>query len=141
GGCANSGYALWTTHASPENSDKSRLHTKSVASGARLASPEDVAAFDAAVELATQLRYPEAERKFRPLLERFVAADNVHYASETLFWLGYCSEKQGRLDAAEQFYNRVIAEYPQTPAADQAQRRLEELARGDGVIRVKRLSK
>jgi tetratricopeptide (TPR) repeat protein len=80
------------------------------------------AQFDAAVEMVVQARYEEAADKFVGLLPRL--AGDPPRAAEGAFWLGYCRQKQGRAAEAIVLYQQVVADYPDTPAARQAARRL-----------------
>ena len=47
-------------------------------------------------------------------------------AAEALFWTAFAHEKLGERDDAQVFYDQVIKEYPDTPAAEEARRRLAE---------------
>ena len=78
-------------------------------------------------------RYAAAERSFRALGEALGARGDARRAAEALFWAGYCQEKLGRADAATATYRQVLREYPEQPAAEQAQWRLKRLdAAGTG---------
>ena len=83
--------------------------------------------FDEALGLAYQLKYGEAEAKLSHLLGIFEAAKDVQRASKTIFWLGYCNEKQRRSGRAKEFYQRVVGEYPRSRAAHTAGQRLRLL--------------
>jgi TolA-binding protein len=73
------------------------------------------------------LQYGPAERELRQLLVRFQAVDDVKYLSDTLFWLGYCLEKQSLPGEARCFYEQLAEKYPATAAAQQACARLAQL--------------
>ncbi len=94
----------------------------------RAISGEDVEAFQAAVEKVGRLQFARAETEFRELLVRFESANDVAYLSETLFWLGYCLEKQSLPDDARRYYSRLIGQYPSTPSARLARDRMAILA-------------
>ena len=83
-----------------------------------------LAELDEAVALASELRYVQAEAKLKDLLAAFQSAQDHRRAGETMFWLGYCSEKQGRIDEARDFYDRLVKGYPDTQACRQARSRL-----------------
>ncbi len=85
------------------------------------------AEFDAAVALVADLEYEKATAEFARLLRPLEDAGDATRTAETLFWLGYCCEKRGRRDDAGAFYDRVINEHPQAPAARQAAARLARL--------------
>lgn len=83
--------------------------------------------FDEAVALTSQLRYSEAEVKLASLLAAFESGGDHRRASETLFWLGYCDEKQGRPDQARDIYQRLAKDFPGSPVCRQASLRLANL--------------
>jgi tetratricopeptide (TPR) repeat protein len=83
--------------------------------------------FDEGVALASQLRYADAAEKFSRVLGRFSAVGDRTRAAETMFWLGFCHEKQGRVDQAKGFYNRLMDLYADTAAARQASKRMVRL--------------
>ena len=83
--------------------------------------------YDAAVALTAERKYGDAAAKFVQLLPIFETEENHPRAADTLFWLGYCSEKLSRSNEARQYYRRVLKEYPQTPAARTAELRLSLL--------------
>ena len=94
---------------------------------AQPAGPEEVKAFEAAVDLVTGLQYEQAAAQLKPLVERFAVAGLDRYAGESLFWLGYCSERMKDPAKAKAYYMRAVYGYPATPAARQARARLESL--------------
>ena len=79
---------------------------------------------DEALKLAGQLEYAQAEAKLTYLLPVFEAADEHELTAKTMFWLGYCNEKQGRWDQAKGFYDRVVKDYRDSTAARAAGQRL-----------------
>jgi hypothetical protein len=117
----------------------------------------DKAAFGQAVGLVMNGQYPQASRQFSAILARLeiaLAADTqvqpttnpaqaprqpstapasgasmatVRMAGECTFWIAYCAEKQGQIAQAAVLYNKVLVNYPGTPAASQAARRLNLL--------------
>ncbi len=116
----------------------------------------DKAAFDQAVGLVMNGQYQQASRQFTQLLTRLEAAvakqagpttnpagapqpttapaggadgATVRMAGESMFWIAYCAEKQGQAGQAATLYNKVLANYPGTPAASQAAKRLNLLKR------------
>ncbi|MBN1554380.1 MAG: tetratricopeptide repeat protein [Phycisphaerae bacterium] len=93
----------------------------------REVAPEDIEAFQNAVEQVSRLEYGAAESELRQLLVRFESVDDPKYVSETLFWLGYCCEKEGVTEQARDYYQRVVEHYPQTRPGMRAQERMEHL--------------
>lgn len=85
---------------------------------------QDVDEFNQAVALVGRLQYRQATVKFKRVLVRFEAGRDAASAAETIFWLGYCYEKRDRLAEADAAYRKLLQEYPDTPAAKQARRRL-----------------
>ena len=91
---------------------------------AKVATQADLATFNEAVLLVESQRYEEAAAKFRQVFDRFAAsADHRQRAAETLFWIGFCREKQRRLDEAREIYLRLAEEYSGTRAASEANKR------------------
>ena len=86
---------------------------------------QDLALFHDAVALVYQFRYYEAQRKFTAVLPQLRHAGDDQRAAETLFWLGYCAEKQGAAAQARTYYEQVVVEYPHARAASLARDRLE----------------
>jgi TolA-binding protein len=131
GGCASrSDDAAWSPAFEEPGLDEPSPapdEEKPPPSARRQLTPRDIEDFDAAVEMVTRLEYAAAEREFRQLLVRFGATDEVKYVTETLFWLGYCLEKQSLVDEARKYYQRLADKYPDSPAAGQARRRLAYL--------------
>jgi tetratricopeptide (TPR) repeat protein len=84
---------------------------------------EDRDAFDEGVTLVSQLRYAEAQQRFQRVLRWYQAFGDAPMAAETIFWLGFCNEKQGRTAQAWEYYDRLLKQYPTAPAAAQAARR------------------
>ena len=93
----------------------------------RDAAPEDVEAFLNTVDQISRLEYSQAEGELRVLLVRFESVDDPRYVSETLFWLGYCCEKQGVIDQARDYYQRAVEHYPDSRPGRQAAQRLKIL--------------
>jgi hypothetical protein len=85
------------------------------------------AEFDEAVTLITEAKYQDAEAKLNRLLPLYRRVGDGGRTAETLFWLGFCAEKQGRTAEAAQQYREVVKDLPQTPACPHAARRLEAL--------------
>ncbi len=94
---------------------------------ARIHRDEDLKAFNEAVALTESLRYEEAAARFGQVFERLSNIGNRPKAAESLFWLGFCREKQGRLTEAGEIYRRVTQEYTSTTAAREAGERLSRL--------------
>jgi len=88
--------------------------------------------FDEAVALASDLKYAEAELKFRQLAAWSEGAGYRDRAAECVFWIGFCLEKQGRLPEARAQYDKVMGGYPGTSAAGMAADRLKRLATAPG---------
>ena len=89
--------------------------------------PPGVAPFDEAVALVSELKYPEAEIKFRQSLVWFQAAGDRDRSAECLFWIGFCQEKQGRTAEARGQYEKLVRDYPGTPAGRMAAERMGRL--------------
>jgi tetratricopeptide (TPR) repeat protein len=89
--------------------------------------PPAAVPFDEAVGLVSQLKYPEAEIKFRRSLVWFQAAGDKDRSAECLFWIGFCQEKQGRTAEARGQYEKSFRDYPGTPAARLAAERMGRL--------------
>jgi len=87
----------------------------------------DVACFDEAIALAVNADYAGAAGKLQQVLPRFEAAGDDRRAAESMFWLAFCREKQGRTDVARGLYGRVTKQYPRQAAAGKARQRLEAL--------------
>jgi TolA-binding protein len=83
--------------------------------------------FADAVDLVANLHYAEAAERFVELAALFEDLGHRPRAAESLFWLGYCREKQGLAAEAEAAYHRVVLTYAETPAARQASERLQAL--------------
>ena len=79
------------------------------------------------ISLTADLQYARAIAKFSRLLPQFEAAGDRVRVAQIQFWMGYCYEKQGRLDAARAFYRSVVQGHRGTAAARQARGRLERL--------------
>ena len=89
--------------------------------------PPGVAPFDEAVALVSELKYPEAEIKFRQSLVWFQAAGDKDRSAECIFWIGFCQEKHGRTAEARVQYDKVIRDYSGTPASRMAAERMGRL--------------
>jgi len=87
----------------------------------------DVAELNEAISLIYKLQYEQAAARLTGLTGRLEASGDATRAAEALFWLGYCREKQGRIDEAVQLYRRILQAYGDTPAARQASQRLWRL--------------
>ncbi|MBN1943809.1 MAG: tetratricopeptide repeat protein [Phycisphaerae bacterium] len=94
----------------------------------RRVAPEDVEAFQNAVERISRLEYGPAEAELRFLLVRFESVDDPKYVSQSLFWLGYCCEKQHATDLARDYYQRLIEHYPETRPGLLAKQRRKHLS-------------
>jgi len=90
---------------------------------AKVATQADLATFNEAVALVESQRYEEAVGKFRQVSDRFEQTGDSQRAAESLFWIGFCREKQRRLDEARAIYLRLAREYAGTRAAEQARKR------------------
>jgi hypothetical protein len=88
----------------------------------------DLLVFDQAMGHLADLEYARAAALFEGLAGRFASVGDRRRAAESLFWLGYCREKRGDPTAAAALYERVRRDYPDTPAAAQADGRLRALA-------------
>ena len=91
----------------------------------------DVAAFDEAIALTVNFEYEAAAAKFQQVLPRFEFAGDARRAAESMFWLGFCRERQGRTAQARGLYKRVVTKYPRQQVAEKARQRLEGLPAED----------
>ena len=99
---------------------------------AKAATQADLATFNEAVSMVESQRYEEAAGKFRQVFDRFAAsADHRQRAAESLFWIGFCREKQRRLDEARAIYLRLAEEYAGTRAAEEANKRRLRIPAGE----------
>lgn len=94
--------------------------------------PPGAAPFDDAVDLASKLKYPQAEIEFRQSLVWFQAAGDKDRSAECLFWIAFCQEKLGRTAEARAQYDKVIRDCPGTPAARMAAERMARLPAKEG---------
>jgi len=92
--------------------------------------PHEIAPFDEAVVLVSDLKYPEAEIKFRRSLVAFQAVGDKDRSAECMFWIGFCQEKQGRTAEARAQYEKTFRDYPDTPAGRMAAERMGRLPAG-----------
>ncbi len=76
-----------------------------------------------ALAMVDAFRFDPAKEVFSQLLPIYEEAGDYERSADTLFWLGYCNEKNDRLRQALSFYDRVTREYPYTQAADPSCRR------------------
>ena len=83
-----------------------------------------------AVTLITNLQYAPAAEKLVGLLERLEASPDkdAPITAEATFWLGFCREKQQRVNDAVFLYNQVVERFPGTSPANMAEQRLREVA-------------
>ncbi len=94
----------------------------------KVANQVDLATFNEAVAMVESQRYEEAAGKFRRVFDRFAASSDYRQrAAESLFWIGFCREKQRRLDEAKVIYVRLANEYVGTRAAGEGAKRLSRL--------------
>ena len=106
GGCS-AGYSPWQYNSKP----------------AKVATQADLATFNEAVSLVESQRYEAAAGKFHQVFDNFALAGDRQRAAESLFWIGFCREKQRRLDEARSIYLRLAEEYAGTRAAEEANKR------------------
>ena len=90
---------------------------------AKAANQANLATFNEAVALAEALRYEAAAGKFQRVFDNFALAGDRQRAAESLFWIGFCREKQRRLGEAREIYLRLTEEYAGTRAAEEANKR------------------
>lgn len=98
---------------------------KSIDAG--VADARGMGAYDAAVAMVDAGQYAKAEGAFAKLVGQFRQAWDVDRASKSWFWLGYCLEKRGAVEAAAGEYRKLMAEFPASQAARTAQGRLERM--------------
>jgi TolA-binding protein len=80
-----------------------------------------------AFQLATMGRDPDkALLHFRELRRRMKPKDDV--APQVLYWMGYFLEEEEDTTRALDLYRELVAEYPSTPQAADARRRVARLA-------------
>jgi len=84
--------------------------------------------FQEAESLIAQQRWSEALGRLAPLEKVFAEAGDRTKAANVVFWMAFCTEKQGRAPQAADLYGRLGREYPQTPAARLAAERLSRIS-------------
>jgi TolA-binding protein len=97
---------------------------------ARAAARPAKAAGDALADAVARVmegRYEAAARELAALIAPLEASGDRRRAAEATFWLGFCREKQSRVDEAAELYGRVRSAYPLQPAARQAEQRRAKL--------------
>ena len=72
------------------------------------ATQRDVATLEEAVALAMNFEYAIATGKLLQVAPRFEAAGDKRRAADSLFWLGFCHQKQGKSAEARQVYTTVV---------------------------------
>lgn len=82
---------------------------------------------NAAIAMVAQGRCDQAAAEFARLAGEFEKAGDRPRAAECFFWGAYCAEKQGRSQQAIAQYKQILSQFPETPAARQAQVRLDLL--------------
>ena len=122
GGCAQAG---WMGHSFGPSADQEPSAVRRAAAFGPDA--RHVAEFDRAVALTAELRYKEAAEEFERLVPVFEDAEDHKHATESMFWLGYCYEKQGMKAEAAALYGRLAAEQGRAPAGVRAAERLRAL--------------
>ena len=85
--------------------------------------------YNEALAHAGQLEYAQAIRQFLLLLEQFRRDGHDHYAARTLFWLGFCYEKQNNSTQAQAAYRRILRDYPHSDVAGRARDKLAQMQR------------
>ena len=88
----------------------------------------DMPDFDAAVALASELKYAEAEPKFHKCAVWYEASGERARVAECLFWIGFCMEKQGRTEEAAKQYGDLMRKYPDSAASRMAAGRLRRMS-------------
>ena len=86
-----------------------------------------MATLEEAVALAMNFEYAIATGKLLQVAPRFEAAGDKRRAADSLFWLGFCHQKQGKSAEARQVYTTVVQKYPREQAAGKAREYLETL--------------
>lgn len=89
-----------------------------------------VSEFNRAVDMVDASQYAQAEGEFAENLPAFEELGSIGYASRSRFWLGYCKERQQRIEDARREYDKLIETYPSTRAAKLARDRLNHLSAG-----------
>lgn len=84
-------------------------------------------AMNAALAKVAAGRCDQAVPELSRLAGEFERACDLPQAGECHFWIAFCAEKQGRSQQAITQYKQVVAKFPATPAARQAQARLDLL--------------
>jgi len=80
---------------------------------------------DASAAMISRLEYTAATEKLQPIVRTLQQAGDIPRAAEAEFWIAYCHEKTGQVNAARTAYQNVISHYPQTKSAKQARERLD----------------
>ena len=102
-------------------------HAPQVGEGSAVAGARAMAAYDAAVAMVDAGQHAKAELAFAQLVGQFRQAGDADRTSKSWFWMAYCMEKQGQAEAAGGEYQKLVAEYPASQAAQVAQSRLERM--------------
>jgi tol-pal system protein YbgF len=89
----------------------------------------DNALLDEAIAFYGLRRYQDALGALHTLIKRYPAGDAV---PEALYREAECAERLGHPDQARKILSQLKDSYPQSPEAERAGRRLEELAANEG---------
>jgi len=81
--------------------------------------------FNKAYRLVLRGRYDTARKRFRPIAES--ADPRNEYRDDAAFWLGYCFQELGDRYDAVRWYERLVADHPESPYLPAARKRLERL--------------
>ena len=115
-GCGQANFAMFSADAAPAK----HAPTGQINRADQVALSEAVASI---FRTENPNRYEEASVKLAAIYPRFEAAGATGEAAETMFWLAYCHENSGRKDYAAEFYDKIVRDYPQTRAAEEAKLR------------------
>ena len=118
----------WTAHSLAPRETKhistDQTTTRKLSSAAE---PLDKENLQKAIALIMVRKYVKAEDILLGLVEKFRLTKSEHQAATTLFWLGYCAEKQHNAMNAIYYYDQVIMKYPDTVVSQQAKMRKKSI--------------
>ncbi|HXP64559.1 MAG TPA: tol-pal system protein YbgF, partial [Steroidobacteraceae bacterium] len=69
--------------------------------------------------------FPEAQAAFQRVVDKYPQSRKL---PDALLKIGYCRYEMKQWDSAREVLSQLVARYPDTPAARQAQQRLEKMS-------------
>ncbi len=83
---------------------------------------------DDAVAMAAEGRYSSAAAELARLAKKYDATQDDELAAAAMFWYGFCLEKQGQIDQAQEIYEHLERRYADMPVIKQVRPRLRMLS-------------